>query len=71
LTYLIGGSLTLIVLSTVALVFGWLTENEPMVWISIAASVFSAILLAVAYSQSRALVPRVSAGRRRSAARKS
>lgn len=71
MTYLIGGSLTLIVLSTVALVFGWLTENEPMVWVSIAASVSSAILLALAYSRSRALVPRVSAARRRSAARKS
>jgi hypothetical protein len=60
----------LIVLSTVALVLGWLTENAPLVWTSIASSVCSAIMLALAYSRSRSLTPRVSAGRRRSATRK-
>jgi hypothetical protein len=51
---LIAGSIFGIVASAVALGFGWLNASALLVWMSIAFSVASAVLLALAYYRSRA-----------------
>jgi len=64
LTGLIAGSIGLIVLSAVALVFGWIGANETFIYVSIASSVGAAVTLALAFGKSRTAggVPR---GKRR------
>ena len=54
MTWLIAGSIFGIVASAIALGFGWLNASAVLVWISIAASVCSAVFLALAYYRSRA-----------------
>ena len=53
MTALIGGSVLLVVASTIALVFGWSTADENLIWTSIGASIGAAILLVVAVLRSR------------------
>ena len=53
MTLLIGGSVLLIVASSIALVFGWVTANESLIWTSIVSSVLAAVALALAFMRSR------------------
>ena len=53
MTALIGGSVLLIVASAIALVFGWASANESLIWTSIVSSVLAAIALALAFLRSR------------------
>src|SRR5688572_33019915 len=53
MTLLIGGSVLLIVASAIALVFGWASANESLIWTSIVSSVLAAIALALAFLRSR------------------
>lgn len=55
MTGLIAGSMLSIALAAAALVFGWAGASEPLVWMSIAASVAAGVCLALAYHQSRNL----------------
>jgi uncharacterized RDD family membrane protein YckC len=52
-TYLIAGSIMLILASAVTLVLGWIGANESMIWASIFASVGAAVCLALAYYRSK------------------
>jgi membrane protein implicated in regulation of membrane protease activity len=65
MTLLIGGSVLLIVASSIALVFGWVTANESLIWTSIVSSVLAAVALALAFMRSR--VEAVTVERRASA----
>lgn len=65
MTALIGGSVLLIVASAIALVFGWASANESLIWTSIVSSVLAAIALALAFLRSR--VEAAAAARRASA----
>jgi hypothetical protein len=58
MTLLIAGSILLIAGSAVALGIGWITASETLIWTSMAASVGTAILLAIAYARSRGEVRR-------------
>ncbi|HYI45946.1 MAG TPA: hypothetical protein VE174_10880 [Actinomycetota bacterium] len=53
MTALIGGSMLLIAGSAIALVFGWISAEANLIWISIGASVGAGILLALGYSRSK------------------
>jgi membrane protein implicated in regulation of membrane protease activity len=53
MTLLIGGSVLLIVASAIALVFGWVSANESLIWTSIVSSVLAALALALAFMRSR------------------
>ena len=53
MTALVGGSLLLIASSAVALVFGWITAESTLIWISIGASVVAGVLLALGYQRSK------------------
>ena len=56
----------LIVASAIALVFGWASANESLIWTSIVSSVLAAIALALAFLRSRveaAAVMRRTSGR--------
>jgi hypothetical protein len=53
MTALIGGSMLLIAGSAIALVFGWISAEETLIWTSIGASVAAGILLALGYSRSK------------------
>jgi hypothetical protein len=53
-TALIAGSILLIGAATACLAFGWMGENEALIWGSIAASAGSGVCLALAYYRSRA-----------------
>ena len=53
MTALVGGSVLLIAASAIALVFGWLTAESTLIWISIAASVVAGVLLALGYQRSK------------------
>lgn len=53
MTSLIFGSISLIVVSAIALVAGWIGSNESLIWISVIASVGAAVSLALAYYRSR------------------
>lgn len=72
MTLLIAGSLALLPASAAALLWGWAYVNTWLVWASIAASCASLVLLALAYSRSKAdlaaaarrPVPRARSGRR-------
>jgi hypothetical protein len=55
---LIGGSLLLIIASAFALFFGWVSADPSLMWVSIAASGLSAVLLALGYGRSRAEIDR-------------
>lgn len=55
MTGLIAGSVLLIVVSALALVFGWANTSAPLIWVSIAASAGAAVCLALAYSASKQL----------------
>lgn len=55
----------MIVASAIALVFGWVSANESLIWTSIVASVLAAIALALAFMRSR--VEAVAVERRASA----
>ena len=54
MTALIGGSLLLIVGASIALVIGWIGEDESLIWASIIASVAAGVMLALAYGRSKA-----------------
>lgn len=54
MTALIGGSLLFIVGAAIALVIGWIGEDESLIWASIVASVAAGVMLALAYARSRA-----------------
>lgn len=54
MTALIGGSLLLIAGSAIALVIGWTSADESLIWTSIAASVAAAVMLSLGYYRSRA-----------------
>ena len=56
MTALIGGSVLLIAGSAIALVFGWITAEAVLIWLSIGASVAAGILLALGYARSRSEV---------------
>lgn len=43
----------MIVASAIALVFGWVSANESLIWTSIVSSVLAAIALALAFLRSR------------------
>jgi membrane protein implicated in regulation of membrane protease activity len=53
MTILIGASVLLIAGSAIALVFGWVSANESLIWTSIVSSVAAAIALALAFMRSR------------------
>lgn len=53
MTSLVGASVLLIAASALALVFGWVTANESLIWTSIGASVASGVALALAYGRAR------------------
>jgi hypothetical protein len=53
MTILVGASVLLIAGSAIALVFGWVSANESLIWTSIVASVAAAIALALAFMRSR------------------
>ena len=53
MTALVGASVFLIAGSAIALVFGWITADESLIWTSIAASVAGAVCLSLAYFRSR------------------
>lgn len=53
MTALIGASVLLIAASAIALVFGWVSANESMIWTSIISSVGAAVSLALAFFRSR------------------
>lgn len=53
MTGLIFASIGLIVASAIALVTGWISSNESLIWVSVIASVGAAICLALAYNRSR------------------
>jgi hypothetical protein len=53
MTVLIGASVLLIAGSAIALVFGWVSANESLIWTSIVASFGAAIALALAFLRSR------------------
>jgi hypothetical protein len=53
MTLLVSGSMLLIAGSAVALVFGWVTANEVLIWTSIVCSAGAGVLLALGYWQSR------------------
>lgn len=58
MTSLVGASVLLIAGSALALVFGWVTANESLIWTSIAASVASGVALALAYGRARSESPK-------------
>lgn len=53
MTALIGGSVLLIAASALALVFGWVTAESALIWMSIVTSVLAGVLLALGYQRSR------------------
>lgn len=53
MTYLIGGSILLILASAGALGFGWVGANETLIWVSILCSIGAALALALAYHRSK------------------
>lgn len=53
MTLLIGTSVLAIAASAIALVFGWITANESLIWTSIATSAAAAVALALAFFRSR------------------
>ncbi len=53
MTPLLAGSLALIGASALALLFGWASTEQPLLWASIGASGVSVILLALAYWRAR------------------
>ncbi|MDQ3620785.1 MAG: hypothetical protein M3391_11790 [Actinomycetota bacterium] len=53
MTALLGGSLFLVVLSSVALILGWIDQNQWLIFASIAASVAAAVFLSLAYGRSK------------------
>lgn len=65
MTLLIGASVLLIAASAIALVFGWVSANESLIWTSILSSVGAAVALALAFFRSRQ--ESVAVGRRASA----
>lgn len=57
MTALAGASVLLIAASAIALVFGWITANESLIWTSIMASVGAGVSLALAYFRAREEAP--------------
>jgi hypothetical protein len=55
-TGLIAGSLLLLTGAAASVVYGWISENQAFVWLSVASSAGTAVLLALAYSKSKAEV---------------
>lgn len=53
MTYLIAGSIALILASAGTLAFGWIGANETLIWTSIFCSAGAALALALAYYRSR------------------
>lgn len=53
MTLLIGASVLLIAASAIALVAGWVSANESLIWTSIISSVAAAVALALAFFRSR------------------
>lgn len=63
MTSLVGASVLLIAGSALALVFGWVTANESLIWTSIGASVAAGVALALAYGRARVPGPIADAAR--------
>jgi hypothetical protein len=61
MTLLVSGSMLLIAGSAVALVFGWVTANEALIWGSIVCSGGAGALLALGYWKSRGELKRATA----------
>ena len=55
MTGLIAGSIGLIVLSAVALVFGWAGARESLIYVSIFCSIGAAVTLALAFYKSKSV----------------
>lgn len=53
MTALVGASVLLIAASAIALVTGWVTADESLIWTSIGASVGAAVALALAFFRAR------------------
>lgn len=53
MTYLISGSILLILASAGTLAWGWIGRNEQMIWASIVLSAGAAVCLALAYYRSK------------------
>ena len=53
MTALVGTSVLLIAASAIALVTGWVTADESLIWTSIGASAAAAVALALAYFRAR------------------
>lgn len=53
MTGLIAGSIGLIVVSALALVFGWIGASEALIYVSILCSIGAAVTLALAFYKSR------------------
>lgn len=53
MTFLIAGSVVLILASAATLVLGWTDQNESLIWASIVLSVAAAVALALAYVRSK------------------
>jgi hypothetical protein len=52
-TGLIAGSLLALIVASLTLVLGWVSASGPLVWLSIACSITTALLLALAYSRAK------------------
>lgn len=57
MTGLIAGSMALIVVSAVTLVFGWIGATQALIYASILCSVAAAVMLALAFYKSRTAGP--------------
>lgn len=64
MTLLVSGSMLLIAGSAMALVFGWVTANETLIWGSIVCSGGAGVLLALGYWKSRAELKRATSAAR-------
>jgi hypothetical protein len=53
MTALLGGSLFLVVMSAMALLLGWIDQNQWLIFTSIVASVVAAVFLSLAYSRGK------------------
>jgi hypothetical protein len=67
MTLLVSGSMLLIAGSAVALVFGWVTANEALIWGSIVFSGGAGVLLALGYWKSRGELKRATRAARKAA----
>ena len=53
MTALLGGSLLLVVTSAIALLLGWIDQNQWLVFTSIVSSVIAAVFLSLAFARGK------------------